>query len=81
MCAAPGMKTTFMAATIRNKGIIYANDYSKDRYQLLCENVKKKNSKCVTTLNRDAMELSKIIMIIILITQKKTIFNFFLIYF
>lgn len=61
MCAAPGMKTTFMAAQMRNKGTIYANDFSKDRYPLLCENIIKKNAKNVITINRDAIQISEFV--------------------
>lgn len=57
MCAAPGMKTTQMAAIIKNKGKIYANDLDKKRYEMLCENLKNKNVKFIP-INRDATELT-----------------------
>lgn len=39
LCAAPGMKTTHIAALMKNNGRIYAVDISQERVQLLRENI------------------------------------------
>jgi len=59
MCAAPGMKTTHLAAIIKNRGKIYAIEQNLERYQLLCKYVKNSKSKSVQTINCDALKLSK----------------------
>lgn len=41
MCAAPGSKTTQMAAMMKNKGLIVANDYKGDRMQSLGINIQR----------------------------------------
>ncbi|HLC88926.1 MAG TPA: RsmB/NOP family class I SAM-dependent RNA methyltransferase [Candidatus Nanoarchaeia archaeon] len=41
MCAAPGSKTTQMAAMMKNKGIIVANDYKGDRLSSLGINIQR----------------------------------------
>ena len=41
MCAAPGNKTTQMAAMMRNKGLIVANDYKGERLQSLGINLQR----------------------------------------
>ena len=41
MCAAPGSKTTQMAAMMKNKGLIIANDYKGQRLQSLGINVQR----------------------------------------
>ncbi|XP_022118503.2 28S rRNA (cytosine-C(5))-methyltransferase [Pieris rapae] len=59
MCAAPGMKTTQLAAYIRNQGKIYAVERNEQRYETLCDFVKKTESKCVTTMHRDSLDIKK----------------------
>ncbi|XP_041977733.1 28S rRNA (cytosine-C(5))-methyltransferase isoform X2 [Aricia agestis] len=59
MCAAPGMKTTQLAAYIRNQGKIYAVERNKERFDTLCDFVEKTGSKCVQTLHQDALELKR----------------------
>ncbi|CAH3890906.1 unnamed protein product [Pieris brassicae] len=59
MCAAPGMKTTQLAAYIRNQGKIYAVERNEQRYQTLCDFVNKTESKCVTTMHRDSLDIKK----------------------
>ena len=41
MCASPGSKTTQMAAMMKNKGLIVANDYKGDRLQSLGINLQR----------------------------------------
>ncbi|XP_047988791.1 28S rRNA (cytosine-C(5))-methyltransferase-like [Leguminivora glycinivorella] len=59
MCAAPGMKTTQLAAYMRNEGKIYAVEQSEQRYRTLCDFVQKTGSKCVQTLNQDSLALKR----------------------
>uniref|UniRef100_A0A0R3RZN9 SAM_MT_RSMB_NOP domain-containing protein n=1 Tax=Elaeophora elaphi TaxID=1147741 RepID=A0A0R3RZN9_9BILA len=41
ICAAPGMKTTHLAALVRNEGKIWAIDKARDRVKVLCTMVEK----------------------------------------
>ncbi|XP_063359881.1 28S rRNA (cytosine-C(5))-methyltransferase [Cydia amplana] len=59
MCAAPGMKTTQLAAYMRNEGKIYAVERNEDRYKTLCDFVEKTGSKCVETIHKDALEIRR----------------------
>ncbi|XP_013140023.1 PREDICTED: probable 28S rRNA (cytosine-C(5))-methyltransferase [Papilio polytes] len=59
MCAAPGMKTTQLAAFMRNEGKIYAVERNEQRYKTLCEFVEKTGSKCVETLHKDSLEIKR----------------------
>ncbi|KAK0076866.1 hypothetical protein PV325_004752 [Microctonus aethiopoides] len=58
MCAAPGMKTTHLAAKIQNNGIIYSVEMNARRYSVLCNQIKSTKATCVKTINADAMTLS-----------------------
>lgn len=59
MCAAPGMKTTHLAAMMKNRGKIWACELHKERYRILESTVQKTKSTCVQTVNSDALLLSK----------------------
>ncbi|XP_075969237.1 nop2/Sun-like domain containing protein 5 [Anticarsia gemmatalis] len=59
MCAAPGMKTTQLAAYIRNTGRVYAIERNERRYQTLCDFVQKTGSQCVETIHKDALEIKR----------------------
>ncbi|XP_068629400.1 28S rRNA (cytosine-C(5))-methyltransferase [Battus philenor] len=59
MCAAPGMKTTQLAAFMKNEGKIYAVERNEQRYQTLCDFVEKTGSKCVETLHKDSLEMKR----------------------
>ncbi|KAL0893629.1 hypothetical protein ABMA27_013796 [Loxostege sticticalis] len=59
MCAAPGMKTTQLAAFMRNQGRVYAVERNERRYQTLCDFVQKTGSKCVETIHKDSLEIKK----------------------
>lgn len=58
MCAAPGNKTTQLAALMKNKGKIYAVDHNVDRYKHLCEVIHHKSAKCIEPIKRDALTLN-----------------------
>ncbi|XP_043269508.1 28S rRNA (cytosine-C(5))-methyltransferase [Venturia canescens] len=57
MCAAPGMKTTHLAAIMKNQGKIFAIEKDKRRYETLCKLVEDSNATCVTTFNADSMTM------------------------
>ncbi|CAH1646260.1 unnamed protein product [Spodoptera littoralis] len=59
MCAAPGMKTTQLAAFLRNNGRIYAVERDEKRHRVLCDFVHKTGSTCVEPLHKDALEIKK----------------------
>ncbi|XP_045781577.1 28S rRNA (cytosine-C(5))-methyltransferase-like [Maniola jurtina] len=59
LCAAPGMKTTQLAAYMRNEGKIYAVERDNKRYQTLCQLVEATGSKCVQTLCKDSLQIRR----------------------
>ncbi|XP_026475959.1 LOW QUALITY PROTEIN: probable 28S rRNA (cytosine-C(5))-methyltransferase, partial [Ctenocephalides felis] len=58
MCAAPGMKTTHLAAIVGNKGTIYAIEKDTRRHGVLSDIVQATNSTCVKTINEDALKIT-----------------------
>ncbi|KAI3555482.1 NOL1/NOP2/sun family protein [Colletotrichum abscissum] len=59
MAAAPGGKTTHMAAMMKNTGVIVANDPSKQRAQGLIGNIHRLGARNVVVSNYDAREFPK----------------------
>ncbi|XP_026742575.1 probable 28S rRNA (cytosine-C(5))-methyltransferase [Trichoplusia ni] len=59
MCAAPGMKTTQLAAYMRNNGRIFAVERNEKRYQTLSEFVVRTGSTCVETFHKDSLEIKR----------------------
>ncbi|KAG5683226.1 hypothetical protein PVAND_012520 [Polypedilum vanderplanki] len=57
MCAAPGNKTTHLAAIMKNKGKIYAVEMNAKRYQTLTKMVEGTNATIIQTMNRDVLEI------------------------
>lgn len=57
MCAAPGSKTTQIAAMIKNNGIVVANEVNAVRRERLKYNVDKQGAKCVQVIGEDGMKL------------------------
>jgi 16S rRNA (cytosine967-C5)-methyltransferase len=55
LCAAPGSKTTHMAALMRNDGVITALDPKKERLALLSDNLKRLGVHIVETELTDAL--------------------------
>lgn len=59
MAAAPGGKTTYMAAMMKNKGVIVANDPNKARAKGLIGNIHRLGARNVIVSNYDAREFPK----------------------
>lgn len=60
MCAAPGSKTTQLAAMIENQGTIIAIDISQRRMKALVSNVQRMGASSVIVLRRDARDTRNI---------------------
>lgn len=58
MCAAPGTKTSHLAAIMKNKGKIFAIEMNPRRYQTLVEMIEGTKSTIVKTINRDVLEMT-----------------------
>lgn len=59
MCAAPGMKSTHLAAIMKNRGTVYAVELDEKRYHLLENTARKTESTIIKTINSDALLLGK----------------------
>lgn len=61
MSSAPGGKTTYVAALMKNTGSVYANDPNKDRCKAIVGNVHRLGVKNVVVTNLDGREFPKVI--------------------
>ncbi|XP_034936959.1 probable 28S rRNA (cytosine-C(5))-methyltransferase [Chelonus insularis] len=53
-CAAPGMKTTHLAAIMKNEGKIYAIEKNNRRYETLCQFIELTKAHIVETIHENA---------------------------
>ncbi|KAJ3275981.1 rRNA (cytosine-C5-)-methyltransferase nop2, partial [Borealophlyctis nickersoniae] len=61
MCAAPGGKTTYIAALLKNTGCLFANDANKDRCKALIANCHRLGVKNSVICNYDGREFPGVI--------------------
>ncbi|KAJ3016237.1 rRNA (cytosine-C5-)-methyltransferase nop2 [Thoreauomyces humboldtii] len=61
MCAAPGGKTTYIAALLKNTGCLFANDANKDRLKSLIANCHRLGVKNTIVSHHDGREFPHVI--------------------
>jgi len=61
MASAPGGKTTYISALMKNTGTVFANDPSKDRCKAILANVHRLGVKNVVIVNLDGRSFPKVI--------------------
>ena len=59
LCAAPGGKTTQLAAAMRGEGLLVANEYVYDRARILSQNIERLGVKNCTVISADTAALVK----------------------
>ena len=61
MCAAPGGKTTYIAALLKNTGSVFANDANKERCKALVANIHRLGVKNAVVSNCDGCQFPHLI--------------------
>lgn len=56
MCAAPGMKTTHLAALMKDQGTLYAVEQDPKRFKIMESMVADAGTTCVKAINKDVLE-------------------------
>lgn len=59
MCAAPGMKTTQLAALLNNTGTVFAVEFNQKRFETLNKMIEASGATCVKTINRDVITITE----------------------
>lgn len=59
LCAAPGGKSTHIAESMANEGLLVANEISKKRALILAENIERTGAKNVIVVNEEPQTLAK----------------------
>jgi ribosomal RNA methyltransferase Nop2 len=62
-CAAPGGKTTYIAALMRNTGVLIANDVNKERLDSVVGNIHRMGITNTIVCNLDARKISQVIQV------------------
>ena len=60
MCAAPGGKTSYLAALMRNTGCLVANDVNKDRLNAVVGNLHRMGISNSIVCNLDGRKISEV---------------------
>lgn len=55
MCSAPGMKTTQLAAVMKNEGKVYAVERDPKRFETLNRMIESSGATCVSAVNKDVL--------------------------
>lgn len=58
MCAAPGGKSTLYASTVGNRGLVVANEYVRNRANILADNIRKWGLGNVVVTNNDPSHIA-----------------------
>ncbi|MDD3429754.1 MAG: RsmB/NOP family class I SAM-dependent RNA methyltransferase [Oscillospiraceae bacterium] len=59
VCAAPGGKSAQLAAALMGQGVLFSNEYIKQRAQILLSNTERMGAENVVVLNEDTARIAK----------------------